>query len=343
MSETELRFQKYERIDGTWQEKAVKYLREQGFDHPDILWNITEKVHGSNFAFYMNQDDLKVAKRSAFLVDGENFFQYLRMKEANGYKVRELWNHLCALEKYDIKELIVYGELFGGFYPHPDVERVPNVRKIQKGVYYHPDVNFYCFDIKLNGEFLPMDFVNALCEITNIFCAKILLTGTFDDCLNYSNKFQTTLPDRYNLPEIEGNICEGVVMKPFDDLRYDDADRVILKSKNEKFMEVSKEPREIRKQTHELSEFAIDTLEKIATYINENRLRNVLSKFGNFKKQDFNVILNLFKKDIYENFNMDHDDLKNIEKMEKKEIEKMINRLIIEIWRPIFLVEAEIK
>ena len=365
-----MKHKKYDSIAGTWQKKEVDYLRDQGFSHPSIRWCVTEKVHGSNLGMYMDQDEFKVAKRKSFLMDGENFFQYLRMKESNGYKIRQLWNQL-AKEEYEIEELIIYGELFGGYYPHPDVEKLTNVQKIQKGVYYHPDVNFYCFDIMMNGEFLPMDEVCKLCEDVNIFYAKILFEGTFDECFEYSNQFQTKIPEWLGLPlmdptekhvvkrsvfkgiendemvfedkEIEyfGNICEGIVIKTINPLRYNDGSRVILKSKNDVFMEVSKEKKSFRKRHHDLSEHAIDTLEKLFVYVNENRLRNVLSKEGTFTKKDFGKIIGLFKKDIYENFNMDHDNLKNMEKIDKTEIEKVIGRLCIEIWRPIFLSEAE--
>lgn len=40
-----------------------------------------------------------------------------------------------------------YGELFGGKYPHPDVAAHPDVRPIQSGVYYCPDLRFAAFDV----------------------------------------------------------------------------------------------------------------------------------------------------------------------------------------------------
>ena len=364
-----MKHKKYRSIAGTWQKKEVDFLKIKGFSHSSIKYCVTEKVHGANLGMYMNQDEFKVAKRNDFIKDGENFFQYLRMKEANGYKVRDLWNQLVD-KGYEIDELIVYGELFGGYYPHSDIERIPNIQKIQKGVHYSPDVNFYVFDILVNDKFLPMDEVCKLCEEVNMFYAKIIFTGTFDECLEYPNQFQTKIPEWLGLPlldpnekhivkrhvaviedgevkfidkEIEycGNICEGIVIKPIEDLRYDDGSRIILKSKNDVFMEVSKEKKSIRKKTRELSEYAMDTLEKIVVYINENRLRNVLSKEGTFTKKEFKKIFDAFKKDIYEDFNVNHDNLRNMEQIDKKEIDKVVGKLCTEIWRPIFLSEAE--
>lgn len=364
---------KYPRINGCWQLKEVAYLRLQGFDHPSYKYCITEKVHGTNLSFNMNQDELKVAKRNSFIKDGENFFQYLRMKESNGYKVRDLWNQL-AKEGYEIDELRVYGELFGGHYPYPDIKKLPriqNVQKIQKGVHYHPDINFYVFDIMVNDRFLPMDEVCRLCEEVNIFYARILFIGTFDECFVHSNQFQTKIPEWLGLPLFDpnekhevtrmvidrmslesglqmiekkityyGNICEGTVIKPVIPLFYDDGSRVILKSKNDVFKVVSREGKE-KRETKELSDFAMDTLELISVYINENRLRSVLSKEGTFTKKDFKKIFDLFKRDIYEDFNMNHNNLRDMLKIDKREIDKVVGKLCTEIWRPIFLSEAE--
>ncbi len=363
---------KHKHINGVWQEKEVAYLRLQGFDHPDIKWCVLEKVHGSNFAFYMDIDDLKVAKRSSFLKDGDNFYQYLRMRESNGYKIRDVWNQLVAME-YELEEIIVYGELFGGLYPHPEVERLSNVQKVQKGVFYSHDIHFYCFDIMVNGTFLPMDLVEALCEDCDIMYAKILFEGTFDECSKYSNEFQTKIPEWLGLPlfnpnekhkivrlvydgldkegeikykekiiEFYGNICEGIVIKPIEQLLYDDGNRVILKSKNEVFKELSSEKTVRKKKEHkELSPAAIETLDFLSYYVNENRLRNVISKIGSFSKKDFKKIFDAFKKDIYEDFNINHDTLRYMDKVDKSTIDKVVGKLCTDIWRPIFLTEAE--
>ena len=330
-------------------------------------------VHNSNMSFYLTteMDEVKVAKRNGFLKSGENFYNYLSMKEANGYKIRDLWNQMLA-KGYEMNELIVYGELFGGHYPHPDVENNNSVKHIQKGIWYSPNIGFYVFDIMLNGKFLPMDEVVLLCKEVDLFHAKILFEGTFDECIKYPNEFQTKIPEWLGLPLLDpdekhvitklvfdgfdeeghikhkekeityfGNICEGIVIKPFEDLRYEAEDRVILKSKNDVYYDVSREKKTPRNSQPELSEFALDVLEKIVVYINENRLRSVLSKIGFFTKKDFKIVFDAFKKDIYEDFNMNFDDLKNLTTEDKREIDKVVGKLCTEIWRPIFLSEAE--
>ena len=42
---------------------------------------------------------------------------------------------------YNIKEIILFGELFGGEYLHPEVQKVKGASKVQKGVAYTQDNN----------------------------------------------------------------------------------------------------------------------------------------------------------------------------------------------------------
>ena len=42
--------------------------------------------------------------------------------------------------------LYIFGELFGGGYPHPDFPFVPE-ELVQTGIYYCPGLEFYAFDI----------------------------------------------------------------------------------------------------------------------------------------------------------------------------------------------------
>jgi len=336
---SEIKHKKYNRIDGVWQEKTMKYYEEQGYGAKDIEWCITEKVHGSNFAYYITATEMKPAKRNSMLSEGENFYQYLRLANKVPHKLTAMWDFLAEKGNDDEKPyyMIVYGELFGGHYPHPDIPADHSVRMIQKGVWYHPDINFYIFDIWLNDRFLDMDMVIDLCQLHDLFCVEILQRGTLVECLKYPNEFQTTIPERLGLPKIEPNICEGWVLKPVSNIFEENGSRIILKSKNDKFKEVEATPIKRMKQTKELSEYALETLELILPYINENRLNSVLSKHGEVFKTDFSTVLSAFKKDIFEDFNINYDNLRNMLKIDKTNLSKSINKECIDIWKPIFL------
>jgi len=340
-----MKHRKYERIEGTWHEKTMEYFKEQGFFAEDIEWCVMEKVHGCNFAFYLDQEEVKVGKRKHFLIEGENFYQYLRMSKREQYKCVQIWDDIVS-GGLEIKELIIYGELFGGFYPHPDVQNIGSVRKVQKGVWYHPDIQFYAFDIWIKTDtfsgFLDYDLAIDLFKKNDLLYAKIIKQGTYEECSQYPTEFQTAIPDLLGLPKIENNLCEGVVLKPILPIYMKDGDRVILKTVNEQFKVISREKgdEKLKRISQEMSEYAKETVELLIPYINENRLRSVLSKFGEFSKKDFNNVYSLFKEDIYEDFAINYDNLEFCDVVDLKMVGKEVGRLCVEIWRPIFLSEA---
>ena len=105
---------------------------------------------------------------------------------------------------------------------------------IQKGVFYTPNHDFYAFDILIHNEledkYLAVDEVNSLFEKVGFFYAKTLFKGTLNECLNYPNDFQSKISGWLGLPQIEDNICEGVVIRPTVPMFFRNGKRVIIKS-----------------------------------------------------------------------------------------------------------------
>ncbi|MEO1270826.1 MAG: RNA ligase family protein [Myxococcota bacterium] len=114
----------------------------------------------------------------------------------------------------------VYGELFGGGYPHPDVPATPGVQPIQTGVYYCPEVRFCAFDLAVtlaDTQRVMIDYLEAveLWESVGLPYAEPLKVGALGELLEYPRRFTTTWPDRLGLPPLEDpNLAEGIVLKP---------------------------------------------------------------------------------------------------------------------------------
>ena len=51
-----------------------------------------------------------------------------------------------------VEHVFLYGELYGGQYPHPDVDPVPGLQAVQTGVYYSPHIEFCAFDLRVVGD-----------------------------------------------------------------------------------------------------------------------------------------------------------------------------------------------
>merc|ERR1712032_118294 len=105
-------------------------------------------------------------------------------------------------------------------YPHPDVDPDPAAVPVQVGVWYSPRVQFYLFDVGrvVGGRLRFLSFADVVvrAEAVGIFCAKPLHIGSLGDCVAWTPRFPTTLPERLGLPAIDGNIAEGIVIKPWD-------------------------------------------------------------------------------------------------------------------------------
>ena len=332
-----MKHKKYEHIEGIWKTDTVEYFRSKGVFNEVKKWCITEKVHGSNYSIYYDGKEMKFASRNRFIKPASFFNSDIAVKREMP-KIMDLYNLLSKQE--NAEKIIVYGELCGGSYPHEDVPIVNGINQIQKGVYYHPNIIFVVFDIMVNGEFLsPLDVVFTTSEV-GLYSVPILKVGTFEECVDYGNKFITRIPILFGLPEIKDNICEGVVIRPLErDVKIGD-NRVIFKSKNDKHYERQKAPKKPHKP-NVLPKKAQEAIDILAEYVNENRLRNVLSKIGPFGEKDFKKVFDAFKEDVYESFNAEHNHLKGMFEKERRQIDRYLGKICTEIWRPIYLKERQ--
>lgn len=299
-----MEFKEYSSIENTYRSKTITKIYAEGKADGD--WCVTLKVHGSNFGIYYDKNGKRFAKRSSFIGDNNLFFNHEEVWAKQGTSIEGIQQDLRNDFGEDV-EVIYYGEIFGGIYPHPDVEKVKNQTVVQKGVYYSPENKFMIFDIKVNGHYLNYDKLIFYCRRNEALYANPLFVGSFEKCLEYPNEFPDPLCKKFGLPEIENNICEGVVIKPIDTRYLSDGSRIILKNKNDKFKEVAhgKKPK-LEAEVKEVDPETIKLAEAICAYNTENRLNNVVSKIGKITNKDFGKILNMLFEDIRADYTKDH-------------------------------------
>jgi len=100
--------------------------------------------------------------------------------------------------------------------------------------------------------------------------------------------FESRIPEILGLKKPPNNIAEGIVMRPVKEALSERGSRFILKKKSEAFYEVSKSPRprsrspspaKANNNSLKLDQKTIAHIGKdLERYVNENRLRSVLSK-----------------------------------------------------------------
>jgi Rnl2 family RNA ligase len=275
-------------------------------------WVVTEKVHGSNFSIYYNNNKISFSKRNNKLNDDEWFYNYHKIKD----KLIKNITDLASIMKED--NIVIYGELFGGWYPDatdwkgPEGVRINNKgisivpfedRAIQEGIYYSPNIEYMVFDvaiIKDKLEFIDYFKMVDYLKQTNFMYAKPLKIGSFSELQNFNINFDSHIPKFLGLSvlPLNTNTAEGIVIKPVithyvKDKNNNDI-RCLIKIKNKKFLEVADD--------FDMNE-ANNSYDFIFTkLINQNRYQAVISKIGALNEDNKEEIINEFADDAWNDF-----------------------------------------
>ena len=325
-----MEFKKYNSIENSYQDDFLSSINEQGFG--DLDYAVQEKVHGANLSFITDGQNILSAKRTELIFDNEQFFNSKLVQD--NYKDKIWALHATISKQFDTKTVTIFGEIFGGGYPHPDTAKHDNAKLVQRGIYYCPTNDFFAFDILLdNDKYLDVETASRLFENFGFIYAKTLFKGSLKDCLKFSSEFKTTIPNEYGLPELEGNICEGVVIRPIQPSFLRTGSRVLIKNKNEKWAENNNfiDKAILSKLLHdgeELTEEASFLCEKIYNLITQNRLTNLISKIGEvIPEKDLGKVLGLYNKDALTDFMKTFQDKYDaLEKHESKAVNKFLNK-----------------
>jgi len=325
-----VKFKKYDSIENSYRDKVVKSIQ---INFPNERFFVQEKIHGANFSVWTDGETIRFAKRSGFIGGEENFYNYDTIADDLSNKIKSLFQTATNSMAYNgCKEITIYGELYGGNYPHPDVQ-ITQMKAVQKGIYYRPDVSFLAFDMLIDGELIDYSTFAMYSTFFEIPFLPALFVGTLSECLSFNNEYQTTIPTSLGLPELENNICEGNVIKPLKPLFFGNGTRVILKNKNSKFTEKSTKtftpPPEASPEVVQFQKAAVE-------YITDNRLRNVISKLGEVTTKDFGKLLGLLSKDVFEDFEKDFPEYRNLESKDRKFVTRLVNNECGNLIRPNF-------
>lgn len=284
-----------------------------------LQWVATEKIHGANFSFIVDANNVGFAKRTAILQWTDDFFGFQIPATQYISSVQAIYNQLFI--QYQCVRCTIYGELFGGCYPHADVVADERVEAIQTGIYYAPSIEFCAFDIAIETlqddeyirTYLDYEQVIQLCQAHNLMYAKPLIIAPINDVFNFNTRIQSTIPAQLGLPALRiDNLIEGIVVKPYQQATIQTAKgilRPIVKIKNEEFKEEKFHEAQKWKFSSATSVNISLLIDEIANYINNNRLQAAISKVGKLNADAplhvINEIKTLFFNDTLESFTED--------------------------------------
>jgi Rnl2 family RNA ligase len=285
-----------------------------------LKWVVTEKIHGANFGFVYEQKRLKFAKRKEFLEWSDDFFGFQWVASRLESQLLALFERLSL--DIPAAKYTIYGELFGGAYPHPAVAPQEGAQAIQTGTYYSPNIEFCGFDIAVEPADAPKYYIDyeAACayfEKFGILYAKSLFTGTLNQALGFNIRFNSHIPSLLGLPDLGDNLVEGVVIKPLNNPAPELFEiRPIFKLKNrefeedERFHEAEKWgfiPKVVA-QSEEMGFW----VEELNAYLNNARVESAISKIGRLDPQNaarMEALETEIWKDILEDFEQNTPDL----------------------------------
>ncbi|KAL9652052.1 hypothetical protein ABK040_000393 [Willaertia magna] len=350
--ENKINYQGYIKIDSSNSQWELDNKQHKLFKK--TKWAITEKVHGSNFCFYTSRNSenneivIVCGKRKQLLSKDEVFYNAEDLKNENHLKLEQIFIHL-EKEIKDLKSIHIYGELFGGYYPSSLFNENNNSEHnaVQTGIYYCNNISFMAFDILLNlnnntNYFLDFEKSIELFKKVNLFYAIPLFTGTFEECLEYNIKFNSTIPKYFNMPPLEVNYAEGIVIKPLKEIcvmKKGKVERAILKRKIEEFSE--KKYDQAKKWDNNNNNGLTTSnnneeqnLKEMIRYeglacITKNRLVNALSKIGKVNigdKKQMNELLDMFVNDVIDELK----ELREYNEITKDSKEEIKNEIVVE-------------
>lgn len=288
-------------------------------------WVVTEKIHGANFGIVTDGSVVRFAKRKEFLQPEEDFFDYQSLKPQLVEQAKEIFKILQA-DRDDLLKVFVYGELFGGEYPHPDIPAVPYVQAVQTGIYYSPKIEYCAFDMAVEMKdnlvernYLDYDKALNLFQQVGMMGAEPLFMGKYEDAVAYSPEFDSTIPTLLDLPKLPfRNPAEGIVIKPIRSIYVETSKgkcRPILKikipqfSEDRRFHQATKwTPQKFTSISTSTQDLSIEEelSQEMLALVTETRLSNVISKIGRVSRSDVDKkqeVAQLLMQDVLETFN----------------------------------------
>jgi Rnl2 family RNA ligase len=249
--------------------------RDGSLEAPAGLWVATEKIHGGHLVVATDGGACAIGKRKQWLAPDEPFFGWQLLRSDLTAAARGVFEALGA-------EGVVrlHGEIFGGAYPHSEVESLAGMTPVQTGIWYAPDIRFALFDIVVEAggapRFLSHSEVVALAGAHGLFVVPLLGRGPRAELERLPVRFPSRVATLLGLPPIADNVAEGFVLKP--DMTVPVSERYVTKWKLPDFDDV---------RFNEAEPFAPDALldaaalgRIVASLVNPARLASARAKTG---------------------------------------------------------------
>lgn len=284
---------------------------------------------------------VRFGRRGGFLQEGERFYNYHKLAPQLAQQGRTLFRLLSdsfARSQRTVRRIIIFGELFGGLYEHPEVPASPDIDllPIQRGISYSPDLHFMPFDIYVDQAWLGYsDSWFRIVKEAGFMVPEIEKDSCFamNPLSESIEKQESRIWKRFSLPQIHGNFWEGVVVRPYFRTGSPDefVETAILGGVLEKKCSIFKrKTRKFREVLHKQFNCNKPTAETptLAPYFTRRRLESVLSKELDVRDMEsmYNLV-NALRVDALEEFRADRDGVSETP-VDRKEADRLAGECI---------------
>lgn len=190
-------------------------------------WVALEKIHGAQLVIGVDAAGVRFGKRKEWLRDEDPFFGWQLLRASLRDAAR------AVLAAVGAERVVLYGELFGGGYPHPDVP-AGGMTPVQTGVWYAPDLRWALFEIRAVGggedAFLAWSEAAPIAAAAGLMTPPLVARGRKAEIAAVSERFPSRVAAALGLPPLgPENLAEGLVARP--DARMPAAAYMALKRK----------------------------------------------------------------------------------------------------------------
>jgi Rnl2 family RNA ligase len=295
-------FLKYPSLINHYQAKAINDWIERCPGSNKVPWAVQEKIHGANCSIlFLPNAEPKYFSRNQDITNA-GFYSADEVFKETISNLNNIQSHVNRTNR----NIRLYGELFGA--------------GIQKGVDYGPNKRILFYSLMQNDFHRTLrDMVSfmIMMQAEEYLSDTIKIYPNLEEALQSNHEFDSTLNDK------EDNVCEGIVIKPWDDVfETSEGSLFTIKKKNNKFRE--KEGQRTKREPTTYSEEVQDWHENYLAYIHAERLQSVFSKEGPITDmKDIGNFIPLIIKDAKETF-LNEEDFEK-ETFTKEEIQYIFN------------------
>lgn len=320
-----MEFKSFGSLDNHYRESLIHQARAMGLEN--VLYLVTEKIHGANFSFHVNIVDsmaveVKPANRSAFIEDTSAFYGCTLVVERYISQVKALAERFSYLHKKANAVVVVYGELYGG--------------NVQRGMPYKKEKDFAAFDLTVDGVPVNKILLISACDSVGLpFVPVIGAKTSLTEALEVNEAFDSLFTHTdFNG---ENKEAEGIVIEPVSPEYFNSESRVYFKKKTKRFLE--KGGNKIKKPKVILTEDLQGIFDEALEYVTENRFNSVVSKIGEVTIKDIGRVAGLMTQDLLED--MQKDGVENPDEagslLEVKHFMHALQKTVMDFIRPVLL------